>query len=340
MAQFTRCIQHLGYAHRTRGDGWALVGQDGGQSIDLGDSSLFVFSDTLLARAETDTEPFPANFNRDNARFLANCAAVSKQRDFVQAHNTLEYYSQGWPCEILPCTPAERLSGQRFWPEHGLLLNGSVYLFYIGVRQFDPASTWGFQGTGSGIARFDPRTGECERLRSSGSWRFWPVNWDDCHCGVQVLREGDIVYVFLSRRRGPFSYAMLARVPITGLSDINQYEYLKSDEPYWSARFEDSCDLTVAANEFSVSFNCYLERYLMTYVDPYSKQLSLKTAQFPWGPYTEAEVSTVLPHRQSSGIVSLGFEHPQFAQDRGKTVFISYCQPNFTQNFLLAVSFV
>jgi hypothetical protein len=85
MAFAARSIQHLGYAPAARGVGWALAGQDGGQSIDLGDRKLFVFSDTLLARTGRLNEPLPATFNRGNAVFLANCAAVSSECGFLPA---------------------------------------------------------------------------------------------------------------------------------------------------------------------------------------------------------------------------------------------------------------
>ena len=344
MRPSVRSLRDLGYANAARGDGWALVGQDGGQSIDLGDRTLFLFADTLLARTSgagpLSAPPISATPSRDNAIFLANCAATSPQRGLADALASLQYFSDGGvPRETLRATPAERLAGYRFWPEHGLVLEGQVHFFYIGVRQFDAANTWGFQGVGSGLALFDPATGLCRRLRHRDGWRFWPVLWDDFHMGVQLLREDQTVYVYASRRRGAYSYAMLARVSCADLADPAAYEYLASPRPEWSPRLEDSCELAAAANEYSVSFNAYLKRYLMAYVDGYSKQLCLRAARYPWGPFGEPTVSPVLRHRESSEIISLGFEHPQFAENGGKTVFLSYCQPHFTQNSLVSVTF-
>jgi hypothetical protein len=37
--------------------------------------------------------------------------------------------------------------------------------------------------------------------------------------------------------------------------------------------------------------------------------------------------------------VYLAFEHSGFTADGGKTVFVSYCQPHFTNNSLLALKF-
>jgi len=341
MAFSARSLQHLGYAPAARGPGWALAGQDGGQSIDLGDRRLFVFSDTLLARTGRLDEPLPAAFNRDNAYFLANCAGVSAERDLLGALAGIEYYCEnGRPREIIPATTGERLAGHRFWPEHGALVDGKVYLFYIGIRHFDQSSAWGFQGIGSGLAVLNPDDGSSQRLKHAGGWRFWPVLGDDLHFGTQVLRDDSMLYVFSSRRRALESHALLARVPVSGIAGQGNYEYLSSCRPDWSPRFEESCDVVAAANEYSVSFNRYLNCYLMVYVDAYAKQLCFRTAPAPWGPYSDAQVSGVLPHREESGIISLGFEHPHFCEENGRTVYISYCQPGFTQNSLLALRFL
>ena len=44
-----RAVRYIGTLPRRHTNLWVLFGQDGGQSIDLGDRTLFVFSDTLLA---------------------------------------------------------------------------------------------------------------------------------------------------------------------------------------------------------------------------------------------------------------------------------------------------
>ena len=57
------------------------------------------------------------------------------------------------------------------------------------------------------------------------------------------------------------------------------------------------------------------------------------------GPYSPPEVVGRLPHLRSSELVYMGFEHPKFATDGGRRVFVSYCQPSFTLNTLLELCF-
>jgi Domain of unknown function (DUF4185) len=305
-----------------------------------------VFSDTLLA-ARTITRPtrhVPAVFRSDvgsQGVFLANCAGTGAITTLRDALANLEYYldPMGFPREILVPAARERAQDIRFWPEHGLAVNGSVYLYYLGVQTVDQTTIWGFRNVGSGLARLDPATGETERILVHGDWRLWRPLGMDMHFGVQVLRDGEFCYVFGSVRHGLFSQAVLARVRPEEMTDVRAYSYLKSPEPAWSDSLEDVCDLGPCAGDYSVSRNAYLDRYVMLYVDPYEKVLTLRTSEQVWGPYSDPQPIVVVPHSESTEMVYLGFEHPRFAADGGRTVFVSYCQPHFTNNSLLALKF-
>lgn len=339
-------VRYMGTLPRRYTDAWALVGQDGGQSIDLGDRTLFVFSDTLLS-ARTPARPskaVPAVFRGDVGNrgvFLSNCAGISDGATVRDAASKVDYYldSMEFPREILPAGFRERAQEIRFWPEHGIYWDGFVYLYYLGIQTVDATSIWGFVSAGCGVARMDPLTGECERLSRGGDWRLWKSSQGELHFGVQVLREGDYCYVFGSVRETLFSHAVLARVPIAGIADVGAYTYLNSTEPRWSESLSEACDLGPCAGDYSVSYNTHLGQYLMLYIDPYEKILTMRTAEVIWGPYSEPRMIVAVPHAETTEMVYLGFEHPRFTPDAGKTVYLSYCQPHFTNNSLLALKF-
>jgi hypothetical protein len=341
-----RAVRYIGTLPRRYTDVWVLIGQDGGQSIDLDDRTLFVFSDTLLA-ARTVSRPqhqVPPVFRGDVGNqgvFLANCAGTAASKNLREAWGSIDYYldPMGFPREILSPTMQERAQEIRFWPEHGVYLNGCVYLYYLGVQTVDPTSIWGFRNVGSGLARFDPATGECERLLVRGGWRMWRPLGVDMHFGVQVVRDDDYCYVFGSVRHGLFSQAILARVRPDHIAELDAYTYLKSTEPEWSESLDEACDLGPCAGDFSVSRNAYLGRYLMLYVNPYEKTLTVRTAERIWGPYSQPHAIVTVPHAGTTELVYLAFEHAGFTTDGGKTVFVSYCQPHFTNNSLLALKF-
>jgi Domain of unknown function (DUF4185) len=328
-------VHFLGYAAQTCGPGWRLVGQDGGQSIPLHDGgSLFLFSDTLLA---------PTDAASQRGWFLGNCAAIapsSPASTLGSAMTRLEYFADTAcrPREILEPTVLERAAGYRFWPEHGLDIGGKVTFFYIGIRQYDPRGTWGFEEAGAGLAVFDPVTGHCHRILNGNDWRPWPNLPSECHCGVQLLPVDSTVYVFCSRVDGLCNNAYLARVHQAHLERPDAYEFF-GGRGGWAGNPEQAEPIATCGSEYSVAFNAWLGCYLMVYVDAHGKQLCLRTAPNPWGAWSDVLSAGVVPHSEAARLVSIGFHHPQFDLDGGRTIFVSYSQPHFTQNALIEIRF-
>jgi len=341
-----RSTRYLGSFPAHRAEQWTMIGQDGGQSIPLPDATLFVFSDTLLAARSTHhpERPVPRAFRSTlgaRGMFLANSAAIGAGPDLRRTWAGMQYFldGDGFVRQILEPLDRERLQGIRFWPEHGICIDGRVYLYYLGVQTTDPGSIWGFRTLGTGLAVLDPASGRCERLRSGGDWRLWPCTVDDLHFGVQVLREDDWLYVFASVREGLFTTARVARVRADDVTHPARYEFLQDPEPRWGPSLDTACNLGLCGGDYSVSFNAHLGRYLMCYVESYGKRLTVRTAPRPWGPYDDPITVVGVPHEAASELVYLGFEHPHYSSDGGRTVFISYCQPHFTSNSLMSVRF-
>jgi hypothetical protein len=184
----------------------------------------------------------------------------------------------------------------------------------------------------------DPATGEAERLRRDGEWCLWQARGDDFHFGVQTLALGGWVYVFASTRHGFRSQAELARVPAAEIAHPGAYRFLAADGS-WTAELAAAGTLGPAGNDYSVSFNPYLGRYLMAWVDAYAKTLVLRYAERPEGPWSPPQEVGALAHEPASELIFLGFEHPRFAADGGRTVYLTYCEPHFVQSSLLELSF-
>jgi len=116
-ASAIRSARRLGSFPRPRTNSWTMIGQDGGQSIDLGDRTLIVFADTLLMPTGADGAPehrsevpqYAAGFG-ERSVFLANCAAVLDGADLRAGLRELSYLSDsaGFPIEILEPTQDER----------------------------------------------------------------------------------------------------------------------------------------------------------------------------------------------------------------------------------------
>jgi len=341
-----RSVRYMGTFPQHRTEQWVMIGQDGGQSISVDGGTLFVFSDTLLAALSDrfpDSPVLPAYSDvvEGQGVFLANSAGLATGSSLREAWANIEYYKaeDGYPREILRPVLRERAQQIRFWPEHGICVDGRVYLYYLGIRMVDPRSIWGFETLGTGIATLDPATGECDRVWFDDDWRIWGQTGDDTHFAVQVLRDGDYVYAFGSTRTGPFTTARLARAPIGELDRQDSYEYLLSTKPSWGRSLSDAFDLGLCSSDYSVSYNTHLGAYLMVYVDSYDMSLMLRTALHLWGPYSDPKRITGVPREDRTEMVYLGLEHPEFSEENGKNIYISYCQPRFENNSLLTVRF-
>lgn len=339
--------RYLGNLPTVKTTAYAVVGQDGGQSVCINGKTLFFFSDTLLickdpqvAAAHATAPPVPVPFSPQTV-FLANCAALSEGEDLAALASNLHYFHgpDGLPREILKPTSRERFRNLRFWPEHGICVDGRVYFFYLGIQTIDSSSNWGFRSVGVGLAALDVDSGDCERFQYNDDWMFWRTVQGDLHLGVTLLQVEEFVYVFGSRRTQIENTAFLARVPAALIAERNSYEYLTSSAPSWSTDFGTACDLGPCSSEYSVSYNSYLEKYTMIYVDEYRKRLMLRTADQLWGPYSRPWDLIGVPHQENSVLIYLGFEHASFQQQGGRKIFISYCEPNFSPGSLVTLTF-
>lgn len=340
-----RSTRYLGIFPHARGDAWMMLGQDGGQSIDLGDRTLFVFSDSLLHvkhGVQRSGEELPVRLPAgESATVLGNSAGIGRGGTLMDALAELQYFTDdnGVPREVIAARPEEGERDIRFWPEHGIQIDDRVYLFYLGIEAIDRRVQWAFRNLGTGLAVLDPSTGECQPVERDGSWRLWDAEADDFHFGVQVVSEGSYVYCFASMRIGWRTGARLARVKKDRIQDLSAYEYLLTADGEWGCELSAAHDLGECAPDYSVSFNPYLGRYTMVYVDGYSKLLHIRTAERIEGPYSEPQALIRVPHEPDSQLVYIAFEHPRYRAGDGKVIYVSYCQPHFTNNSLVRLEF-
>jgi hypothetical protein len=344
---FLQYARHLGAVPCPRADSWIMVGQDGGQSIDLGAQTMFVYSDTLIAPIygpnNSGDHPAAISSSPDRAGiFRANCAGITASgADLRDSLQKIQYFlgEDGYPKEILAATPEEQAIGIRFWPEHGVLLDGKVYLYYLGIQTIDPASIWGFRNLGVGLAILNLASGECQRILRGGEWRLWSLDVDDFHFGVQVIRKGDHLIVFGSLRRGFDTEGIIGRVHVSQIEDPSAYKFRRTATARWVKSMNLAGGIGPTGPEYSVSYNPFLGKYLMVFTETYKKNLMLRTADVMEGPYSPPMMIGRLPHRAGSELLYFGFEHPRFAAEDGRRVFITYCQPTFSLNEIVELCF-
>ena len=157
-----------------RTDRWAVLGQDGGQSIDLAArrcSCSRTRCSTRAARPATRPRRCPSRPARRRRHLPGQQRRPVERgrrcaRRWPRCATTRD--GEGYPARSCPRPPEEREQGIRFWPEHGICLDDWVYLYYLGIQTVDRESIWGFRTLGTGLAALRPAL---RRLRARDQGR-------------------------------------------------------------------------------------------------------------------------------------------------------------------------
>ncbi|HTV25506.1 MAG TPA: DUF4185 domain-containing protein [Polyangiaceae bacterium] len=153
--------------------------------------------------------------------------------------------------------------------------------------------------------------------------------------GHTLVRHGDYFKAFACPGTAAGTPAesahpcLVARVPLARLGERAAYEFYARDAAGNGAWTSDVARAVavVQATEFavSVSFNDYLQRFLLVYGEPSSNDVALRVAPAPEGPWSER-----VRVRQAPGRYWPHFnarEQPSLAQNCGKRVIITSWLP-------------
>ncbi len=94
------------------------------------------------------------------------------------------------------------------------------------------------------------------------------------------------------------SYVYLAHQPVSGIEDRHTVQYFagldEENEPLWSAAESNARPLfaldTPCVGEFSVSYNTFIDRWIMLYNCGNPRGINLRTSEHPWGPWTKPQI--------------------------------------------------
>ena len=261
-----------------RTEGW--TGGDGLFSVRLdADRTLWLFGDTFIGEVKGGRHINPLLVN--------NTLAVQKGLEPDKADIRFFYRSapDGKPEAFMQ--PADGVGW--FWPYHGLRTPDGLFLFQVQVDRaegppgfdFKPLSTWLIH-----VANPDDPP---DRWRLSGNKIPWSREYR--LFGSSVLTVGEDCLIYGTEEQSisgfPEKRIFLAKVPVSRLKDFSQWRFFSRGE--WVPNPEGAeMLLGNMANEFSVSFHRALNRYILVYTqDSLSEYIVLRSAQEPWGPWSE-----------------------------------------------------
>ncbi|MFQ6114233.1 MAG: DUF4185 domain-containing protein [bacterium] len=257
--------------------------------------------------------------------------------------------------EIIPVPDKlkhKRKQRTAFWPVDGIEINGKLYFFYLMVTS-DMFSI-NLYGTGMVRSTFPYKT--FERLQSTSPTQLkkladsseLPFVWWDKYqvqipaFGTAVLKDiiNNYIYVYGSKLESigdsVIHAVSLARVKKNDIEDVNKYEYLteppsKQNDftPKWGDNPQKAASIFDGnANELSVSYNPYLDKYVAIY--SYAKRMNkndeihMRTSNSPAGPWSKP-LTIYKPqgsHRKDHCYAAK--EHPEYRKDLGRTFYVTY----------------
>lgn len=188
--------------------------------------------------------------------------------------------------------------------------------------------------------------------RDIANYCEYPYLWWNCDLdenmnqvpafGTAVLKEtiDDYVYVFGSGvrtigtriRHGVF----LARVASSQIEDVTKYEYLLDSSPTWDTDPKNAKMLFDGnANELSISYNRYLGKFIAVYpfigkakqngsVEHFLEEIHLRFADNIWGPWSDPIVIHKCRKSCPNDVCYAAKEHPEFCEEQGKVIYVTY----------------
>ncbi len=262
-------------------EGW--IGADADYSAALSPQrTLWLFDDTWIGRVREG--------KRTGATMVNNTLAIQQGRGkdatvrFVVRKDTA-----GKPTAFI--TPADKHGW--FWPQAVAASDGRLHLFLAQIEKAQNPGAFGFRQVGQWLGTVENPNDE-------------PLSWHiaqrklpctifaprrDLIFGAAVLRDDKYLYVFgtdADKSHFVDRNLILARAPAATVDDFASWRFYRDGR--WDEDFHAASHLVRGmASEGSVSYLPKFKRYVLVYTElGISAKILARTAEAPWGPWSEA----------------------------------------------------
>ncbi|PIS46984.1 MAG: hypothetical protein COT17_05775 [Elusimicrobia bacterium CG08_land_8_20_14_0_20_51_18] len=193
-----------------------------------------------------------------------------------------------WPLPLITADFKEYSGIRKFWVRSPVKIGNGYYVFYSIMNNYG-RGLYDYFRVGQGVAYSEKISGPYKKAASGGRNSFW--NDIEPAFGEAVLHDLDgWLYVYGKNPGNPYRKgASLARVRPADILKRERYSYYTEDydKKKWTDDItEASVALEGADEEFSVSYNRHLKKYLAVYFDADSQTVFLKTSPYPWGKWS------------------------------------------------------
>jgi len=262
-----------------------VIGQDGCNPVKLNKSTImWTFGDTILGKWKTGL-----NVNstfEDSASMsamISNSVAFSQVPDDEKIKNLkmVFFKKKDKPVKFIRPLPGENIFKWRFWAADGIRIGQNVYVYYMIVKVDKSCGPMPFRVTGTGLAKWTmPDNWDVSKgvdfKRLGKLFREGAPLFGDC-----VIKKNDYLY-FIGHGepdKNKKIYASIARVKTGMIEKRAEYQFLDT-KGFWTSDLKQRAFFFGdVAGELSISFNSYLNKYVVVYcsLDGTIKTLNFKS---------------------------------------------------------------
>jgi len=314
----------------------AILKRDCGFSALFQGQSVWLFGDTLLETPNAENQRMISNslsctFDIDAGDNLAGFAPmvdeVGAPAPLLPLTEEEEIFNErhaGVPCEEEPCGTAWHL-----WPGTIVVDEGKgwAYVFYrkVLVERGSP----NFQHMGHSLAVWKDVSDSAERpvfnlLEPYPTLLFGENDKAGFGSAALVLDKEVFIYGCELGENPLTKPCKLARVPMADILDRSAWAFYAGNGE-WSPEVSRSKEIFDGNDMMSVFFDSYLNRFVAIYSAHLGSTAMIRTAPHPEGPWSEpVELFSVQAPENLNGWVYDFLAHPEFSQDNGRIIYVTY----------------
>lgn len=300
-----------------------VYGADIGLMVEYQDRLLFVFGDTFGPdkwdwRSNTiaytlDTDPSDGitltGWITDNATHLAKELIHSKKTDGDE----------------MTAIPTAAYSN-----------DDCLFIFYMSVKSWGDAGDWTCNNASIAYSTNGHTFTKAANMSWPGDSNF--IEWGLIKGDETAPSTGGYLY-FLATGSGRYHHCYLTRVHESSILNQSSYQYFAGlgpgDVPIWSSDHEAAEPIIEAhTGEITVMWNSYLSKYMVMNLDDVVKQILIRTAQSPWGPWSQP--STVISRPEYIGFYAPNID-PVLVEESGRIIYFTMSLWNEYNVYLMKV---
>jgi len=335
--------QFVGNPHR-------MIGQDGAFSIPLRDgTALWFFGDTLIGTRPPagqslwyDSAGQPVGHADMSGRgtirrMLNNTGLILRDRTGRHGLRNFTYIcdEHGELRTLIPLQGDEHPDWDRIWCQHGIEIDGMIYLSFIKVRMLpgnSPLLPVPFEIVGSGLAVGSRDELRFRRIERNGDSILWRASEPHFATAMLLDQRDGLVYLYGTVKQNDVQNCYIARTRPASLADISSYQYFTAEQRWSHDLSQAAAIFSRMPSELSVSFNRHLGGYLAVHSLDLTGRIVGRTAPNPWGPWSEPVVLwTVQPPPRPKPLpyptlIYAGKEHPELSEQNGRIIYLTYVE--------------